>query len=70
MNIRFRDQQLNDETQNNYNPRTKMDVTNILEKYGDYDFGIVKFNQVHICSHKCYDQANEDYYLTLAKIEF
>lgn len=47
---------------------SKMDVTNILQKYGDYDFGTVTFNQLHICGVGQRDQ--DEYYLTIGKIDF
>jgi len=49
--------------------RSKMDVTNIMEKYRDYDFGVVTLDQLHICTHRCYDPANDDYCFTIAMID-
>lgn len=47
----------------------KMDVTNILNKYSDYDFGHIQLNQIHISTRSCLDKEN-NYYLPLAKIIF
>ena len=76
MNTRHRDelqQQQNEETNgtganNRGKPkRSTMDVTNIMEKYADYDFGIITLDQLHICTHKVYD--SNDYYYTMAQID-
>lgn len=85
LNTRARDelQQQNEERQegennklqqrygnNNKRNRSKMDVSNILDKYSDYDFGTVTLDQLHICTVHSSDSTDNDYYLTIAKIEF
>lgn len=48
--------------------KRKMDVSKILEKYGDFDFGIVTFDQIHLSEHNYYD--DNGYYRSVSVINF
>lgn len=71
MNTRYRMKDQEDSGKHRYvsSKVNKMDVSNILDKYFDYDFGYIQFNQIHISTRSCLDKDN-NYYLPLAKIIF
>ena len=68
MNTRYRDK--NDQHDGKERKsRSKMNVGNILEKFADYDFGLVRLSEIHLSAVDFYDERNH-YYLPLNKIYF
>ncbi|KAH9421014.1 activating signal cointegrator 1 complex subunit [Dermatophagoides pteronyssinus] len=68
MNTRYRDK--NDQHDGKERKsRSKMNVGNILEKFADYDFGLVPLSEIHLSAVDFYDERNH-YYLPLNKIYF
>ncbi|XP_075589808.1 activating signal cointegrator 1 complex subunit 1 isoform X2 [Dermatophagoides farinae] len=84
MNTRYRNKNNDDDdddygsndktTIGNRNERklqSKMNVNAILEQFGDYDFGLVHMNEIHLSTLDFYDEQNhQHYYYPLNKICF